>query len=148
MNQTTINRSNIQTKYSLVDVDAISVVISGNEEGIFGNNGTELECSHTLESISSLFYVSFMAFNRSSKLFDTIATYVSDHTPQLNTQGQYLKGRVTLTPITESSTKAVMTFNQLMCIDDTFYQCQVIYLDSNGIQDYISNNISISVQGM
>ncbi|VDI06021.1 Hypothetical predicted protein [Mytilus galloprovincialis] len=143
--QETINQS-IIFKYYLVEVNTISAEISGNRGGKPEDNGTELECLHTLENISRLFYVSFMAFNRSSILFETIATYVPDRTVLLTTQGQYLKGRVTLTPIKELSTKAVMIFNKLMCIDDTFYQCKVIYMDINGIHDYTSSYISISVQ--
>lgn len=88
-----------------------------------------------------------MAFKKSSTTFEQIATYIPDKTPLLNTQGQYLKGRVTLTPITQSSTKAIMTFDKLMCIDDTFYQCRAYYLDSSGLNLQFSNNISISVQG-
>ncbi|VDI11395.1 Hypothetical predicted protein [Mytilus galloprovincialis] len=87
-----------------------------------------------------------MAFNKSSTTFEPIATYIQDKTPLLNTQGQYLKGRVTLTPITQSSAKAVMTFDKLMCIDDTFYQCSAYYLDTSGHSVLYSNNISISVQ--
>ncbi|CAC5399303.1 unnamed protein product [Mytilus coruscus] len=79
-------------------------------------------------------------------MFETIATYNPDQTPNLTTNGQYLKGRVTLTPITQSSIKAVMTFNKLMCIDETFYKCQVVYQDSSGTHFPIANNISILVQ--
>lgn len=123
-------------------------MISGNEAGLLGYNGTELECHYIQERLLEVLYVSFVTFNRSSNFFETIATYRQDTTPQLNTQGQYLNGRVTLTPLTKLSAKAVMTFNKLMCIDDTFYRCRVIYFDTNGFHDYISSNISISVQGM
>lgn len=126
-------------------VHTISVVIEGNKAGLLGENGTEIECLFPQVDISS---VSFMAFNKSSITSDLIATYRPGRIPQLNPQGQYLKGRVTLTPISLQSTKAVLTFNQLMCIDDKSYQCNVNYFDSDDVrQDIISNNIlSISVQ--
>ncbi|CAG2256933.1 unnamed protein product [Mytilus edulis] len=63
-----------------------------------------------------------MALNRSSITFETIAVYIPDRIPRLTLNGQYLKGRVTLTTITQSSMKAAMTFDQLMCIDDTSYK--------------------------
>ncbi|CAG2201836.1 unnamed protein product [Mytilus edulis] len=133
--------------YYLVDVNAISVEITGNRTGLLGYNGTDLKCSYTQENTLQVFTVSFMAFNKCSTTFEPIATYIQDKTPLLNTQGQYLKGRVTLTPITQSSAKAVMTFDKLMCIDDTFYQCSAYYLDTSGYSVLYSNNISISVQG-
>ncbi|VDI38613.1 Hypothetical predicted protein [Mytilus galloprovincialis] len=120
-----------------------SVVIEGSKGGLLGENGTEINCSYTIPEI---LFVSFLAFNRSSEIFEIIATYRPDRTPQLNTQGQYLNGRVTLTPITQSSKKAVMTFNQLMCIDDTSYKCEVSYLTDGGNKIPESNNITISVQ--
>ncbi|XP_052072188.1 serine-rich adhesin for platelets-like isoform X1 [Mytilus californianus] len=40
-----------------------------------------------------------------------------------------------------------MVFNKLLCIDDTFYRCNVRFVDSGGVpRDATSNNISISVQ--
>lgn len=122
----------------------MSVVIEGNKGGILGENGTEVKCVYTLGDTS---YVSFLAFNKSITTFEIIATYRPGRTPQLNPQGQYLNGRVTLTPITQSSKKAIITFNQLMCIDDTYYRCQVNCFVSSGNQMIMSNNISISVQG-
>lgn len=127
-----------------VGVNTISVAIEGSKGGLLGENGTEIRCVYTLGDI---IYVSFSTFNKSSLTFEIIATYRPDRTPQLNTHGHHLNGRVTLTQITQSSTKAVMTFNKLMCIDDTFYRCQVIYFGSSGTQIITSNNISISVQG-
>ncbi|CAC5420456.1 unnamed protein product [Mytilus coruscus] len=119
------------------------VVIEGSTGGLLGENGTKIECLYTQKDIS---YVSFLAFNKSSITFETIATYRPDKPPLLNTQGQYLKGRVTLMPIKKLSAKAVMIFNKLMCIDDTFYRCEMIYFDSNGNLILVSNNMSISVQ--
>lgn len=133
--------------FCIAGVHTISVVIEGSEVGLIGENGTEIECSYPLGSYRQ-FSVSFWAFNKSSQIFEQIATYIPDDTPLINTKGEYLKGRVTLTPITKLSTKAVMTFNQIMCIDDTSYQCQARYIDSNGNQNPISNNTSISVEGI
>lgn len=137
--------------FSFVDANAIFVELSSNLSvnvaGLLGDNGTELECSYTAENIERVFSVSLMAFNWRSKSFETVAIYIPDDVSLLTIAGQYLKGRVTMTTISQSSLKAVMSFNQLMCIDETLYTCQVNYIDSIGTHGLISNNISISVQG-
>ncbi|CAC5388060.1 unnamed protein product [Mytilus coruscus] len=109
----------------------VDIINKGNKAGLLGDNGTETECSYTQENIILQLSESFMAFNKSSSTFETIATYIPDQTPLLNTKGQYLKGRVTLTTIIQLSTKAVMTFNKLMCIDGTFYKCRVVTVEDN-----------------
>lgn len=124
----------------------MSLNLSGNKAGVIGHNGTGLDCSYKTENILQIFSVTFMAF-RNSISFEQIALYVLDKVPTLTDQGQYLQGRVKLPTITDSSTEAVLTFNKLMCIDDTFYQCKVTYMDSSGVQSPTSNNISISVKG-
>lgn len=134
-------------RFCVAGVHTISVVIEGSEVGIIGENGTQIECSFTHDDYT-LLSVSFLASNKRSEIFETIATYNPDQTPKLNTNGQYLKGRVTLTSITQSSRKAVMKFDKLKCIDETFYKCQVVYQNSIGTSFPISNNISILVEGI
>ncbi|CAG2201842.1 MALT1 [Mytilus edulis] len=130
-----------------VDVESVSVEVGGNLSGILGENGTAIECSYTRENVRAITRVDFKAFNRRTVTFEQIAGYVPDDISILLPQGQYLKGRVTLTRITQNSTKAVMLINKLMCIDDTFYKCSVTYND-----DYLlshmdtSGNISIQVK--
>lgn len=88
------------------------------------------------------------AFNGSSMMFESIAVYIPDLLSLLTPKGQYLKGRVNVIYITQSSTKAVMIFNKLMCIDDTFYRCELHYTDTS-FEDQVtrSNNMKIWVQG-
>lgn len=131
----------------MAGVNTISVEIEGSEVGLISDNGTIQECSYKGKTIIQILTVSLMAFNKSSGSFETIATYIPGHNTLLNTQGQYLNGRVTLTPITQSSTKAIMTINNLKCIDDTFYRCVLTYLDSGGTKSQPSNVKRISVQG-
>ncbi|XP_052072186.1 uncharacterized protein LOC127710399, partial [Mytilus californianus] len=100
-----------------------------------------------MENVLRIDFVSFLAFNKSIKTFDTITTYLPDIKALITPQGQYLKGRVTLSNITQSSKMAVMIFNKLLCIDDILYRCNVRFVDSGGVpRDVTSNNISISVQ--
>lgn len=130
---------------SFEGVHTVSFEINGSKGGLLGENGTEIECSYTQKNIKQIYFVSFNAFNRKSRSFQEIAIYSAGGNPELTPVGQYLKGRVTLTQLL---TKAVMTFNKLMCIDDTFYKCKMSYRNVNGTQEQISNNISISVQGI
>ncbi|CAC5406276.1 ALCAM [Mytilus coruscus] len=90
--------------------------------------------------------VSFLAYNRSSNTYNEIAIYVPHSLSYLTDNGQYLKGRVTLMNITQSTKKAVITFKKLMCIDDTLYQCRVNYIASSGVKNAISNSTTISFQ--
>ncbi|CAC5406270.1 IGSF11 [Mytilus coruscus] len=114
--------------------------------GLNGGNGTEIECSYTKQNSMWISVVSFLAFNRSRNEFNEIAIYVPNYPSYITDNGQYLKGRITLMNITQSTTKAVLTFNKLMCIDDTLYQCIVNYRDSSGVKNIVSNNKSISVR--
>ncbi|CAC5379341.1 unnamed protein product [Mytilus coruscus] len=131
----------------ILDVKALAVRLPQNVTGLLGENRTQIECSYTMENILRIDLVSFLIFNKSTTTFDPIASYLPDIKTLITPQGQNLKGRVTLRNITQSSTKAVMIFNKLLCIDDTFYKCNVIYVDSGGVRrDASSNTISISVQ--
>ncbi|CAG2201839.1 unnamed protein product [Mytilus edulis] len=144
MSYTTVIEEDVDTHC----VDTLSIEITGSVSGVLGENGTEIECSYTRENVRSITRVGFMAFNRSRVAFDQIAAYLPDDISTLLPQGQYLKGRVTLTGITQSSTKAVMVFNKLMCIDDTFYKCSVAYTDSSLLSHTdTSGNMSIQVEG-
>jgi hypothetical protein len=40
---------------------------------------------------------------------------------------EYLTGRVNLTSPTEESSKAILTFNKIQCVDDTDYICIISY---------------------
>ncbi|VDI18751.1 Hypothetical predicted protein, partial [Mytilus galloprovincialis] len=122
------------------------VEIKENVTGIIGENGTQIKCEFTKEKIISTISVSFLAFNRSNIKFTDISTHIPNSISYLTDDGQYLKGRVTLMNITQSTTKVVLTFNKLMCIDDTFFQCKVSYFGSKGANYIYSNNASISVQ--
>lgn len=132
----------------MAGVHTIVVAIKESKTGLPAENGTEIECLYKLEDNSDVFIVIIEAFNRSSSIFNQIATYRPEKISKIPQPGQYLKERVTLTNITKSSKKAVLTFSKLMCIDDTVYKCQVKYVDSmNSYKDQPSNNISITVKG-
>ncbi|CAC5367989.1 ALCAM [Mytilus coruscus] len=127
-------------------VNASTVKLSQNISRLLSENETEIECSYTVENILQIDSVSFLAFNDSSITFEQIVTYLPDTKSLITRRGQYLRGRVTLSDITKSSTKAAMVFNKLLCIDYTLYKCYVRYIDSGGVgREATSNNIRISV---
>ncbi|CAC5399305.1 unnamed protein product [Mytilus coruscus] len=98
-----------------------------------------------MENVFKIDAVYFLVFIVSCITFESIATYLPDIKSLITPRGQYLIGRVTLRNITQSSTKAVMVFNNLLCIDYTLYKCCVRYTDSGGVgQDATSNNISLT----
>ncbi|CAC5388059.1 unnamed protein product [Mytilus coruscus] len=131
----------------MTDVNELAVRLPHNVTRLFGENGTQIECSYTKENVLRIDSVTFLAFNKSTTTFDSIAIYLPDIKSLITPQGQYLIGRVTLSNITQSSTMAVLIFNKLLCIDDTFYRCNVRFVDSGGVaREATSNNISISVQ--
>ncbi|CAC5399308.1 unnamed protein product [Mytilus coruscus] len=128
-------------------VNTLSASITENVTGLLGENGTQMECSYIMENVLKVDLVSFLAFNKSTTAFDPVASYLPNAGTLITPQGQYLKDRVTLHNITQSSTNAVMVFNKLLCIDNTLYKCSVRYTDSGGVgQDETSNTIRISVQ--
>ncbi|CAC5408243.1 ALCAM [Mytilus coruscus] len=130
----------------MIDVHTFHVEIKGNVARLNGGNGTEIECSYTKQNYILITVVSFLAFNRSSVTSNEIAIYVPNSLSYLTDNGQYLKGRVTLMNITQSTTKAVIKFNKLMCMDETLYQCRVNVISSSGVKNTISNSTTISVQ--
>lgn len=132
----------------MLDANALSVKLLQNVSTLLGDNGTDIECSYTRENVLKIDSVIFMAFNRSIELFTPIATFIPDTVSLITPQGQYLKGRVALRNITQLSTKAVLIYVRIMCIDHTTYRCNVRYIDLGGEgQDATSNNIYVSVQG-
>lgn len=133
--------------FSIAVANALSVDIK-TVSGLLGENGTVIECSYTKENVIKIDYVRIMALKESQTTFAVIVVYVPNGMSSLTPEGQFLKGRVTLANIDQSSTKAVMIFNKLMCIDDTSYRCNVRYTDSSlDGKETTSNNMSIQVQG-
>ena len=45
---------------------------------------------------------------------------------------EYLTGLVSLTNPTDESSETILTFNKILCVDDTDYICSISY-DTNGI---------------
>ncbi|CAC5406275.1 unnamed protein product [Mytilus coruscus] len=136
-----------ELKPSVWKLHTMSVESTRNGTGLLNENDTKIECSYTQENVLKIDYVSFLVFNRSSISFEPIATFIPNLNSVFTPQGQYLKERVTLTNITTSSTKAVMIFNKLICVDATTYTCKVSNIASSCLPGKTtSNNISISVQ--
>lgn len=131
-----------------LDTHALSVEVK-NVSGLLGENGTEIECSYSKENVFKIDVVYIVVFNRSSLQFQSIAEYFPNLNPTLTPPGQYLRGRVTLMGIAQSSMKVVLIFNKLMCIDETFYRCVVRFTDASlNRKEKTSSNMRISVQGI
>ena len=72
------------------------------------------------------------ARNKSSEEYLQIARfYLLESNRAYILIGEYLTGRVSLTSPSDDSSKAILTFNKIQCVDDTDYRCAISY-DRNG----------------
>ena len=60
---------------------------------------------------------------------------------------EYLTGRVSLTNPTDESSKAILTFNKIQCVDDNEYICGITY-ESNEVthNKYTSSTLVLLLQ--
>ncbi|CAC5425222.1 unnamed protein product [Mytilus coruscus] len=113
---------------------AAKVSISQNITGLIGNIDIPLTCSFTNDANEKTTKVELFAKNKTDDFDDVrpIAIFELDKPGRLITSGNYLKGRVTLTNITSTSTNATLTFHVLKCEDERDYMCQCEYNDNDG----------------
>ncbi|XP_052067721.1 uncharacterized protein LOC127706998 [Mytilus californianus] len=104
---------------------SITVRINQNISGVIDESGTQIKCSFTSHNVTKIFAIELKADN------ETVVTFLPDDKPRFTTKGLYLEGRVTLMNISKVSAEAVLTFNNLTCIDQINYSCSVVYLDQN-----------------
>ncbi|XP_052067720.1 uncharacterized protein LOC127706997 [Mytilus californianus] len=107
------------------DAYSITVRINQNISGSIDESGTQIKCSFTRHNVTKIFAIELKADN------DTVVTFLPDDKPRFTSKGRYLEGRVTLMNISKVSTEAVLTFDNLTCIDQINYSCSIVYLDQN-----------------
>ncbi|CAC5417226.1 unnamed protein product [Mytilus coruscus] len=107
------------------DAYSITVRINQNISGLIDESGAQIKCSFTRHNVTKIFAIELKADN------ETVVTFLPDDKPRFTTKGQYLEGRVTLMNISKVSTEAVLTFDNLTCIDQINYSCSIVYLDQN-----------------
>ena len=129
----------------------ITELIGINDTEVIGINDTELKCSFSIESGDLIAAVIFLAHN--STQFEPIAQFpvYNNTSATLTSFGIYIFGNLTLTNITNSSSEAVILFNNLSCIHEREYKCRILVF-SNGdypyeTKEFNSNVSSISVKG-
>ncbi|CAC5386238.1 unnamed protein product [Mytilus coruscus] len=105
-----------------------------NITGLLGNTDTNLTCAFFIEKGEKIISVQIIVKNITEDFGDKnpIAIFKPEEAAKVHTSGNYLLGRVTLTNITATSTNASMTFNELKCIDEKDYMCQLYYNDMEG----------------
>ncbi|CAG2206803.1 unnamed protein product [Mytilus edulis] len=117
-----------------------------NTTGLLGSNNTHLTCSFFLEKDEQILSVQFNAKNITEDFDDgyIIATFKPEKAART-----YLSDRVTLTNMTNTSTNATLTFNELKFTDEKDYKCKIFYYDK--VKDFKlreseATRISVKVQ--
>ena len=110
---------------------AFTVDISIDMEAVVGPSDIQVNCSYVADPGDLLFGVNLKAF--SEGMFKTIATFspMNSALPAFTTDGQYLVNRSNLTNPNGGSNIATLTFSQIVCEDETVYQCEVDYQDGD-----------------
>ena len=106
--------------------EALQIKINTNVTATIGDTNVELWCSYIKDGGDHIFYMNMQARNKTSEeYFQIVAFYPPESKSELT--GEYLTGRVSLTNPTDESSKAILTFNKIQCVDDTDYICSITY---------------------
>lgn len=110
-----------------------------------------MTCSFDKENVTQFLNVEIIAKNKTNDILEEkhIAVFTSGNAARLHTSGQYLVGRVTLTNITKTSTKATLTFHILKCKDEMDYFCKFNSFDmDSAVVTEKSESTRIIVKGI
>jgi hypothetical protein len=112
--------------------EALQIKINTNVTATIGDTNVELWCSYIKDVGDYISNIKMEARNKTSEEYLQIAKF---YPPERNRdavlKGEYLNGRVSLTNPMGESSKAILTFNKIQCVDDTDYICSISY-DRNG----------------
>ena len=112
--------------------EALQIKINTNVTATIGDTNVELWCSYTKDVGEYINYIKMEARNKSNEEYLQIARfYLLESNRAYILIGEYLTGRVSLTSPSDDSSKAILTFNKIQCVDDTDYRCVISY-DRNG----------------
>lgn len=110
--------------------------MNGNITAVIDERGIEIKCLYTKENVKTIFTVGLFARSKTNhNEFFTIVTFFPDEATVINSSGEFLRGRVTMTNITQESTEATLIFKQIKCTDQNQYRCKVFYLKTNNDAD-------------
>jgi hypothetical protein len=113
--------------------EALQIKINTNVTATIGDTNIELWCSYTNDAGDYISNIKMKARNKTSEEYLIIAKfYLPERNSDAVLRGEYLNGRVSLTNPTDESSKAILTFNKIQCVDDTDYMC-VISHETNRI---------------
>lgn len=114
--------------------------------GLLGNKDNHLTCSFILEKGEQIVSLLINAKNITEDFDDKypIVIFKPVKAARLLRLGMYLFGRVTITNITNISTNATLTFNELKCTDEKNYMCKIFYYDKAKVITTQESNKNIS----
>jgi hypothetical protein len=127
--------------------EALQIKINTNVTATIGDTNVELWCSYIKDGGDYIFYIQMKARNKTSEEYLQIAKF---YPPESNRdavlKGEYLNDRVSLTNPTDESSKAILTFNTIQCVDDADYICSISYEKNGKITTKYSSSTSITVR--
>jgi hypothetical protein len=126
--------------------EALQIKINTNVTATIGDTNVELWCSYIKDDKEKIFYIKIEARNKTSEEYLQIAAfYPSENNEDAVLIEGYLIGRVSLTNPTDESSKAILTFNKIQCVDDTDYIWSILYDTNRIIQPEYTSSTSIIV---
>jgi hypothetical protein len=126
--------------------EASQIKIITNVNATIGDTNVELWCSYIKDDGDYSIYITMEARNKTSEEYLKIATFYPPgiiHDAVLT--GKYLTGRVSLTNPTNESSKAILTFHKIQCVDDADYLCNISYHTKGNPKKKSTNSTSITV---
>jgi hypothetical protein len=126
--------------------EALQIEINTNVTATIGDTNVELWCSYITDDGEYFNSIIMEARNKTIEKYLQIARfYLLESNRKTVLREEYLTGRVSLTSPSDESSKAILTFNKIQCVDETDYRCGISY-DRNGFSttEYTSSS-SITV---
>jgi hypothetical protein len=124
--------------------EALQIEINTNVTATIGDTNVELWCSYIKDDGEYIFYIKMEARNKTSEKYLQIAAFYPENSIESDLRGD-LTGRVSLTNPSDESSKAILTFNKIQCVDDTDYICSISYKTNDIIHTKYTNSTSITV---
>ena len=127
--------------------EALQININTNVTAAIGDTNAELSCLYIKDGGDYIYYITMEARNKTSEEYIQIARF---YPPESNRKAvlkvEYLTGRVSLTNPTDESSKAILTFTTIQCVDDADYICSISYEKNGKITTKYSSSTSITVR--
>jgi hypothetical protein len=126
--------------------EALQIKINTNVTATIGDTNVELWCSYIKDAGDYIYNIQMVARNKTSEEYIIIAKfYLPERSSDAVLIGKYLTGRVSLTNPTDESSKAILTFNKIQCVDDTDYICVISHEIDNIDTTTSTSSSSITV---